>query len=115
MDKRITDLKKNGCEVEKTLERMLNDESFMLSCIKEVLASDLFNKLGEALKNKDVKTAFDSSHALKGILSNTGLLPLLNIDIKIVEPLRKGQIEGLDGFYKELIEERNKIKSIVGD
>lgn len=96
MDKKLIKMKELGCDVEGALERLLNDEEFLLDCAGEVVRDDNFALLKEGLEEKNLQKAFDAAHTLKGICGNTGLTPLCDVLIPLVEELRAGKIDGLE-------------------
>lgn len=113
MDSKLQILEENGCDITGSLPRFVDDEEFMLSCIEQVLDDDGFEDLGASLEAGETGVAFDCAHSLKGITANTGLLPLYDIVVEIVEPLRAGDPEGLMPIYEKLLSKRDKIKSML--
>ena len=63
--------------------------------ITQVSIDPAFETLGRALDEENAADGFDAAHSLKGILANTGLTPLYNTIVRIVEPLRAGKVNGL--------------------
>lgn len=115
MKENLVKLQNWGCDVEGALPRLINDEDFLLECIEQVSGDPAFEALGECLEKKDAEGAFEAAHSLKGIIANTGITPLLDIIVKIVEPLRLGEAEGLEPYYKELIEKRSELLKVLGE
>ena len=113
MNKKLTQLEQWGCDIHGALPRFLNDEAFMLECIQLVAEDPAFAALGEALRLKRSKEAFDAAHTLKGILANTGLTPLLALSVKIVEPLRKGDMNGLEPVYDALMDRLTQLRRLL--
>lgn len=107
------ELKNWGCDVDGAMERFLEDEELYVSCLQMVMSDANFEKLGAALKEKEVEQAFDASHTLKGVFSNLGLTPMLLLAEQIVEPLRKGVAENLWEPYEELLSGREQLKRIL--
>ena len=111
----IEKLKNYGCDTDGALKRVLDDEDFLILCINSALDGDEFVKLGDALKNKDIKNAFEYAHALKGVLSNVGLTPLYNIIVQIVEILRAENLDGTDIKYITLMNVRQELCEMLAD
>lgn len=109
----LLNLKNADCEIDAALDRTLNDEEFLLSCICQVLSDSNFEKLGEALNEKDYSSAFDYAHTLKGITANVGLSPVYNIIVDIVEPLRHNKIIAYDRLYVKLLREKQRMQDII--
>ncbi|MDD3796190.1 MAG: Hpt domain-containing protein [Lachnospiraceae bacterium] len=113
MSDELIKLKEWGCDVDGALERMLDDEEFLLDCIKQVASDPSFDTLGTALEKENKEEAFDAAHTLKGIFANTGLSPLFDVVVRIVEPLRAGRIENLLTIYQELLEKQSELLQIL--
>lgn len=107
-------LEKWGCDVNGAMERFLEDDELYLSCLQLVVSDSNLEKLGTALKEKNVEQAFDYSHTLKGVLANLGLTPMFLLAEQIVEPLRKGSAENLWEQYEALLGSNEQLKSILG-
>lgn len=107
-------LEKWGCDVEGALERFLDDEELYMTCLQTVITDSNFEKLGEALEERQVPEAFDYAHTLKGVFANLGLTPMFQIVELIVEPLRTGSACHLEEPYEKLIEANEHLRSILG-
>ena len=84
----IDDLVAFGANTSEGLKRCLNKEDFYLRMVKKVPADSNFQKLFDAIKIGDLDTAFDASHALKGVVGNLALSPLLTPVSELTELLR---------------------------
>lgn len=72
----IDDLVAFGANTSEGMKRCLNKEDFYLRMVKKVPADSNFQKLFDAIKTGDLNTAFEASHALKGVVGNLALSPL---------------------------------------
>lgn len=113
MDRRIELLREWGCDIEGTMERMLDDKEFYLECLAAIPVDENFPRLTEALRKHDLATAFDCAHTLKGVLSNLGLTPMYNKTVEIVEPLRAGKQEGVLEKNEELLSMKDYVSEIL--
>ena len=113
MEPLMRELKAWGCDTEGALERFLVDVSFYLSCLGLVAEDPGFEALGKALKEEQVSEAFDCAHTLKGVLANAGLTPMYEITVRIVEPLRAGNMQNLMPAYEELLISRAYLKQLL--
>lgn len=114
MSELTTMLQNYGCrEMDVTLERFLGDESFYLSILNKVIVDPGFERLGDELQGTDAEEAFNTAHMLKGIIANCGLTPLYELITEIVEPLRKGKMDGLLPIYNNLMTERNSLAAMI--
>ena len=77
-----------GCNTAEGLERCLNEESFYLELLPDAFDKKRYEELENSIKSGDLTKAFDEAHALKGILSNLAITPLLNVISEITEHLR---------------------------
>ena len=113
MNARLETLEKCGCDIKGSLPRFLDDEDFMLECIMQVLEDPSFQTLKLRLREENIKAAFEDAHTLKGIIANTGLSPLYSIVTQIVEPLRKGDCQGLLPLAELLDEKRQELQKAI--
>jgi len=104
------ELAKRGCPVGEIRERFLGDERFYHSCLRKMVTDENFEKLGDALREPNAGDAFIYGHALKGLISNMGLQRMYDIICEIVEPLRRGETEGLYPLYEKMLSELEEIK-----
>lgn len=106
-------LREWNCDVTGALERFLNDEEMYLDFLHQIAEEASIVKLGKAIDEGDVQSAFDCAHTLKGVHGNMGLTPLYHLDIEIVEPLREGTFESVKENYDKLVAENEKLKEIL--
>ena len=81
-------LKARGAHVEEGLSRCMNNEAFYLKLVGMALQDGGFATLKTALEQGDCKTAFEASHALKGVLGNLSLTPLFDAASTLTELFR---------------------------
>ncbi len=84
----IDDLVAFGANTSEGMKRCLNKEDFYLRMVKKVPADSNFQKLFDAIKTGDLNTAFEASHALKGVVGNLALSPLFTPVSELTELLR---------------------------
>ncbi|NLD19398.1 MAG: Hpt domain-containing protein [Clostridiales bacterium] len=107
------ELKRWGCDIDGAMERFMDDDELYVTCLDSIISDDNFDKLGNALKDKNYTIAFDCAHTLKGVIANMGLTPLYDTVVKIVEPLRNGQTGNLLLYYAQLLEAKDYLNGIV--
>lgn len=101
-------LKDFGCvEIDATSSRFLDDGEFYLMILKQMLSDPGFESLEKSLRDHDAKTAFETAHMLKGIISNCGITPMYEIIQRIVESLRNGNLMEAYPAYEKLMESRS--------
>ena len=84
----IEQLKEYGADTGQGVERCMGNEAFYLRMVSLVAEDRNFEKLKAALGRQDLDAGFDAAHALKGVLANLALLPVLEPVSEITELLR---------------------------
>ena len=84
----LDDLIAYGANVDEGLTRCLNNEEFYLRLVESVKAEAGFNKLEQAVSEGRLHDGFEAAHALKGVLGNLAITPLLEPVTEITELLR---------------------------
>ncbi len=95
------------------MERFLNDEEMYVSFLPQVVDEPAFVRLGLALQRDDAKAAFEEAHMLKGVLGNMGLTPMYEVTCKIVEPVRRGETQGVEYDYEKLLLLKDELASLI--
>lgn len=109
----LQELKSWGCDIDGAMERFIGDEELYETCLHTVLEDKAFAGLETALREGKTEEAFDCAHTLKGVLANMGLTPMLDIVVRIVEPLRAGRVENLLPLYEELSAAKARLAELV--
>ena len=86
----IEKLRAWGADVDEAMARCLNNEAFYLRLVDKGLQDPNFDRLKEAIAAGDLDRAFEAAHALKGVLANLALTPVLDPVREITELLRAG-------------------------
>ena len=86
----LESLKAAGADTDDGMSRCMNNEAFYLRLVKMALADANFDRLSEALTAQDYAAAFESAHALKGMLGNVSLTSLADPVVRMTEALRPG-------------------------
>ena len=98
-----------GANVDEGLERCMGMEDFYVEMIELGLADERFTDLGPLLENKDFDGAFETVHALKGVIGNLALTPLYETICEITEHLRAKEDVDYITLYDKLIEQRKQL------
>ncbi|MCR5594885.1 MAG: Hpt domain-containing protein [Lachnospiraceae bacterium] len=99
----LNDLREWGANVDEGMARCINNEAFYLKMVGKCLEDHEFEALGDALDEGNIDKAFESAHALKGVVSNLSLTPLQNKVSEITELLRAKTEMDYSGLYQEII------------
>ena len=97
----IEKLKEYGADVDTGLARCMNQEKFYLSLVEKATKDTRIALLEEQINSKNYDEAFETVHALKGIVANLSLTPLSDPVLKMTELLRSRT----DTDYSELMAE----------
>lgn len=74
-----------------------------------------FEKLKEGLKSKNIESAFQAAHALKGVSGNLSLEELFERIVPLVEELRAGSMEHADELMVPIEESYQKVVEALQD
>ncbi len=105
----IDSLRKFGANVDEGLERCMGMEDFYLEMVELGLSDERFEKLGPELENGKIEEAFETVHALKGVIGNLALTPLYETICEITEHLRAKEDVDYNTLYDKLIGQRKEI------
>lgn len=100
-------LKAYGANVREGLGRCLNNEGFYLRLVRMAAQDASFNKLYDAIDAGDLDRAFEAAHALKGVLGNLALDPLL-VSVNEMTELLRARTEIDYGPYISLIQGKHQ-------
>lgn len=84
----IEELRAYGANVDEGLGRCMGMEALYLRLVASTGSDANFDRLSNALAAGDLDTAFEASHALKGVLANLALTPLTEPMSELCELLR---------------------------
>jgi HPt (histidine-containing phosphotransfer) domain-containing protein len=106
-------LKEYGADTDDGISRCMGNESLYLRLVSSVVGQTEFEDLERYICAGDLKKAFESAHALKGVLGNLSLTPLYEKICEITDLLRVQT----DMDYKPLLEQisglRDEIKNMI--
>ena len=77
-----------GADVDEAMDRCLNNEAFYLRLVDKALQDPNFDRLKDAVASGDLDKGFEAAHALKGVMANLALTPILVPVREITELLR---------------------------
>ena len=86
-----------GCDIDSVLTDVFmgNENFYQRIFSKFATTNTALGRLESAMSAGDAAAVFEAAHELKGVYGNLGLTPLYNAICEIVEPARKGSLEGL--------------------
>ncbi len=100
-----------GANVKEGLARCMNNEGFYLRLVKMAVRDTNFEALEQAIAVKDLDEGFHAAHALKGVLANLALTPVLEPVAEMTELLRARR----DTDYGPLLDRMRKGRAELMD
>ena len=111
----IEKLRAYGADVDEGLTRCFKKEDFYLKLVNMLKEEKGFDALEAALKENDLKAAFESAHALKGVLSNLAITPLNEPIKEITELLRANTEMDYSELMEKIRQEKDKFFALYED
>ena len=103
------DLRAWGANVDEALVRCMNNETFYLMLVGKALRDPQFDRLKDACASGDLDQGFDAAHALKGMMANLALTPILQPVEKITELLRGRTKMDYTPLVEEIMQQRSRL------
>ena len=107
----IEKLSEFGADVQDGLERCINDEDFYLELVNLALNDGAFDDLSAAVAAGDKKAAFSAAHALKGIIANVSITPILTPVSEMTELLRAEEDVDYQSYLDRITQLRDQLLS----
>lgn len=101
-----------GANVEEGLRRCLNNEDFYIRLVGIAADDAGFDKLADQVRSGSLSEAFDTAHALKGVLGNLFLTPIYEPVSEITELLRAKTDMDYSALVEKILAERDRLKAI---
>lgn len=108
----IEDLAAYGADIKEGLARCMNNEVFYLRLVGMARQDQNLGKLADAVARHDLDAAFEAAHALKGVLANLALTPVLRPVSEMTEYLRNRTDMDYSDLLKTAQEEMARLNSI---
>lgn len=108
----IDTLRAYGANVEEGLTRCMGMEGFYLGLVGKIRNDNHVRRLEESVRAGDLDSAFEAAHALKGVLANLALTPLLQPVQEITELLRGGTQTDYAPLLEEIAARKNELASL---
>ena len=105
----IDSLRAFGANVDEGLGRCMKNEAFYLRMVGMAIKDPNYERLEKTVEENDLQGAFEAAHALKGVLANLAITPLLTPVSELTEQLRtrtpgdyRPQVQEILAKYEEL-------------
>lgn len=105
----IEKLNELGVDTKEGLARCMNNEKFYIKMVTMGIKDAHFEMLEKAIADKNLEEAFESAHALKGIIGNLAIAPIYNPLNRLTEMLRAKMNANYAPIYKPIKDTRDKI------
>lgn len=109
----VEKLKEYGANTAEGLERCMNNEAFYLRLVGMAMGDANFERLPQAIAAGDLDAAFEAAHALKGVLANLALTPMLKPSMEITEMLRGRQQADYAPLLEEIRAQREALQALM--
>lgn len=108
----IDKLRAYGADVTSGMARCINNEDFYLKMVNKFISDQSsIDRLTQAVNDHDLDEASEAAHALKGILSNLALTPVLEPVSEMVELLRDRADTDYSTYMQTI---HDKMKELTG-
>lgn len=104
-----------GANTAEGLSRCYGNEMLYLRLVGMIPAEANFDKLEQALKEKDLDAAFEAAHALKGVLGNLSLTPMYETCSEITELLRAHTDMDYSQLLSVFLKQRSELSAMCAD
>ena len=101
-----------GANTAEGIARCINNEAFYLRMVDMAMSDANFGKLETAIHAGDKDAAFEAAHALKGVLGNLSLTPILDPVVEITELLRARAQTDYKTLIHQIREARDELARI---
>ncbi len=108
----IDALKSFGADTDDGVGRCFGNADFYLKLVKTVPGEQKFDELSSMLSAGDLDKAFEHAHALKGVLANLSLTPILDPMVEITENLRSRKQMDYAPLMDVVMEKKEELKKI---
>jgi len=102
----IASLREFGADVDTGLARCAGKEDLYLKLVRTIGTDPKYDKLVEAVNNRNYEEAFDIIHALKGVVMNLSITPLYDKISELTEHLRAGDDMDYTGLLDDMLKVR---------
>ena len=101
-----------GANTTEGLERCCGNQALYLRLVNMVPSEKNFEGFKTALEAGDLDSAFQSAHALKGVLGNLSLTPMYKKSVEITELLRSRTQTDYAPLLAELFEMKDELAAL---
>ena len=111
----IERLNEYGANTQEALTRCMGSEALYLRLVKMLSGDTHFSELEKALQADDLHAAFEAAHALKGVLANLSLTPVLTPISELTELLRSETRMDYGPLMEQARVQMEKLQSLLSE
>ncbi len=108
----IDAMKEFGANTEEGVARCINNEGFYLKLVKKIPTDKNFDELKNAIEAQDLERAFEAAHALKGVLANLSLTPILEPVSEMTEHLRSREQMDYSSYLETIAKKKDELTAL---
>ena len=105
----VEKLKEYGADTAGGLGHCMNNEAFYLRLVNMALDDGVFDWMGKAVESGNVREIFEAAHAMKGMLGNLSLTPLVTPASEMTELARVGTEADYSAFWETIYDRREAL------
>ena len=109
----IEKLNEYGANTKDGLARCMGNEVLYLRLVSSLTKQPDFDRMREQIAEHDLVSAFESAHAMKGVLANLSITPLYDKVCEITDLLRNREETDYQPLLDEIDALRKTLKELV--
>ena len=109
----IDELTVLGADTADGLQRLGGKVSFYERMLKKLPGAVEQNPVENVIASGDIQQAIANAHTLKGVCGNLSVTPMYTLYTKIVDELRKGNVDAASALVKELLPIQEQIIACI--
>ena len=102
-----------GIDVDDVLKRCMGSEALVERLLKKFLIDSSYEKLVEAIRNKDENAVMDAAHTLKGVCGNLSINHLFVLVDCMVQKLRRYEYDAAVAMMSDITDKYNSAVSAI--
>ncbi len=104
---------KIGQDYNEMLDRMVGKKELLMKFLKKYPNDPSFEMLEQAVATGNLEQIFRAAHTLKGVASNLGLKPVVDIVSPFVETTRGGSSDGVEETFSEIKKAHREVLAMI--
>lgn len=110
-----TRLNEAGVDIKGTLERFLGNEAMYEKFLSKFVSDPNFQLLCQSVSEQNYDEVERVAHTMKGVAGNLGLNPVQDLLQLVVNAVRAGDYQAIEGFMAQLTPKYDLICNIIDE